>query len=477
MFLRTTGLGCKYVSSRVNSRFISSIPSIQGCIIDGSKSAKEVREIEFGALQTQIDNPSGLVQFERGDLKFLLPTTKQTLRDLFMAERKGCTDTIWPEAAQELVGRKCILSLSQHNPRHKQLRKIMNPFFLEEPLRDRYDIINLYARGFIDSLCTDSDGEYVQIMDKAKQFAFNVVLGVIFGIDIFTDSLSTKMISDYERFSKGLNDLDMTHLNDPNTLLGQGMIHRNIILKDIENMIIKCQELYAENKLDIKSLIYKMIDSKTFEDMDEFKDNILALVLAGFDTSAGSMTNVFYAVDQFLKDDNQFAAQLMEELRINKGENGFDFDYMMSGNTKLDAFVKEIVRWDTVSIQVPKIIIKDTEIGNCPIEKGTIVMLDNYATGKNKNIFGDDSLEFKPERFVDNPPKNTVWYPFGFGSKICIAWKLAYLEMKVITCLILSNKEEYEIELDQRRLEKSTTSPLNFYDVYGRVVVQKSKLV
>ena len=145
------------------------------------------------------------------------------------------------------------------------------------------------------------------------------------------------MIADFEIFFRGGMDLDITHLDNPDTLLGQGILSRQILLNDIENMINKCMDLYNENKLDRKSIIYQMIDGKIFEDMVEFKDNILVLTFAGFDTTASTICNLLYCLDQF--GDNQFILDLKDELLTNE----IDFDFMMN-NEKLDSFVKETDR-------------------------------------------------------------------------------------------------------------------------------------
>ena len=161
--------------------------------------------------------------------------------------------------------------------------------------------------------------------------------------------------------------------------------------------------------------------------------------------------------------------KLRDELSVDKRKH--DFDFLMN-NQLLDAFANEVLRYIPIVVAMPKVIIKDgVEMNGCPIHKGETILMQNYITSKNEQVWGENAEGFDPQRFIDNAPSKQVWYPFGLGSKICIGWKLAYLEIKIVTSMLLN----YQIELDQGRLEKITTSPFNFYDINGRLKAPQTK--
>ena len=365
-----------------------------------------------------------------------------------------------PPSAYHLLGNESVGIIGNSDPRHKTLRKLLNPFFMDEPLRDRFDIVKYYGQQFTESLLTDN---YTQILLKSKKFAFDVIFGVLFGNDLFSSDLSDKMIQDGNILSYGISDINMDNLNKPDTVLGQAMLARGRLLDEIEIMITKCLKLYEDNQLDPTSIIYKMIDGNIFDhnDLLAFKENLLILVWAGHDTTASTICNIMYILDEFK--DHKFVNEFRNELdTIAPRDRGFDF---IMKHELLDAFAKEVVRYIPTVSAVPKVVIKDgAEINGCPIHKGDNILVQNYITAKNENVFGESVKEFDPQRFIDDPPSKQVWYPFGLGSKICLGWKLAYLEIKIVTSMLM----EYKIELDQST-KKISPSPFYFYDIDARL--------
>jgi cytochrome P450 family 4 len=53
---------------------------------------------------------------------------------------------------------------------------------------------------------------------------------------------------------------------------------------------------------------------------------------------------------------------------------------------------------------------------------------------RDKSIWGEDALEFKPERFIDENFKNIhpyAYIPFSNGSRMCPGYKYAMITMKI----------------------------------------------
>jgi fatty acid omega-hydroxylase len=75
------------------------------------------------------------------------------------------------------------------------------------------------------------------------------------------------------------------------------------------------------------------------------------------------------------------------------------------------------------------------------VPSGSNVTYSIYSVGRMKFIWGEDCLEFKPERWLeesrDEKCNQYKFVAFNAGPRICLGKDLAYLQMKSITASIL----------------------------------------
>lgn len=69
------------------------------------------------------------------------------------------------------------------------------------------------------------------------------------------------------------------------------------------------------------------------------------------------------------------------------------------------------------------------------IEKDQLILINIYQVGRNKQVWGDDAAEFKPERFMARSIP-TAFMSFSKRPRDCIGTNFAYME---VTCLIKLN--------------------------------------
>lgn len=83
----------------------------------------------------------------------------------------------------------------------------------------------------------------------------------------------------------------------------------------------------------------------------------------------------------------------------------------------------------------------DIKIGNLDVPRGTIVQVTRLMLHLDKEAWGADANEFRPDRFANGvaaacKPAH-MYAPFGLGPRICIAQNLAMAEMKVLLARLL----------------------------------------
>ncbi|KAE8972718.1 hypothetical protein PR001_g26201 [Phytophthora rubi] len=86
------------------------------------------------------------------------------------------------------------------------------------------------------------------------------------------------------------------------------------------------------------------------------------------------------------------------------------------------------------------------------VEKGQTLMISSYCNARNKRTWGEDALEFKPERMIDpETGKLRVLSPyvfsgFGSGQHVCIGQKFAMMEIKMTLATLLSKFDIKTVE-------------------------------
>eukprot|EP01017_Pseudomicrothorax_dubius_P026026 TRINITY_DN2870_c0_g1_i2.p1 TRINITY_DN2870_c0_g1~~TRINITY_DN2870_c0_g1_i2.p1 ORF type:complete len:279 (+),score=74.17 TRINITY_DN2870_c0_g1_i2:61-837(+) len=195
-----------------------------------------------------------------------------------------------------------------------------------------------------------------------------------------------------------------------------------------------------EDRKDLLDYIFNYNEKNKEEPLtdDEIVDTFITLFLAGMDTTGHLLGLSIY----YLCKHPEFVARIMNEATI----NGINFDKIVIDDLNslkfLDAFLKEVLRWGTPTIQtVPRIAKQTHQLGDLTILKGTDVHVPMNAIGFNELYF-DQPFEFRPERFLQE--KEDKWsklpfayIPFSAGPRHCIGKYLAMIEAKTILLTFL----------------------------------------
>ncbi|KAL6311124.1 hypothetical protein AAG906_012605 [Vitis piasezkii] len=84
---------------------------------------------------------------------------------------------------------------------------------------------------------------------------------------------------------------------------------------------------------------------------------------------------------------------------------------------------------------------EDIQVGDMYLPAGVDVSLPTILVHHDHEIWGEDAREFNPERFSQGVLKATKslvsFFPFGWGSRLCIGRNFAILEAKMVLAMIL----------------------------------------
>uniref|UniRef100_A0A7E4V8E1 Cytochrome P450 n=1 Tax=Panagrellus redivivus TaxID=6233 RepID=A0A7E4V8E1_PANRE len=153
---------------------------------------------------------------------------------------------------------------------------------------------------------------------------------------------------------------------------------------------------------------------------EEIVGQCFAFLLAGFDTTANTLGTTSW----YLAKHPNFQDRVYDE--IQEVCNTPEVTYEQLGQLKhIDVTMKEVLRLAPIATgAISRECMESTTLGNIPIEKGTNVWIDLVTLNQNKEIWGDDASEFRPERFFDvTTEMQNANVNFGAGPRICIGMK------------------------------------------------------
>ena len=185
---------------------------------------------------------------------------------------------------------------------------------------------------------------------------------------------------------------------------------------------------------------------------DEFLQHVvLNFILAGRDTSSVALSWFFWLVSQNPRVEEKILIEICTVLMETRGEDISTWVEEPLGFEEVDkliylkAALSETLRlYPSVPEDSKHVINDDVLPTGTFVPSGSSVTYSIYSIGRMKFIWGEDCLEFKPERWLlgsDNDKielQNTYKFiAFNAGPRICLGKDLAYLQMKSIAAAVL----------------------------------------
>ena len=141
------------------------------------------------------------------------------------------------------------------------------------------------------------------------------------------------------------------------------------------------------------------------------RDQLVALLAAGHDTSAASLSWAF--------------ERLARHPEVHARLHGDDPDY-------LDAVVKEVLRVRPALTIAPRRLLEPVRIAGWSLPAGVHVGACLWLALRREDLWPEASA-FRPERWLEGPAPNPMsWIPFGGGVRRCAGAPFAEMEMREV---------------------------------------------
>jgi len=164
----------------------------------------------------------------------------------------------------------------------------------------------------------------------------------------------------------------------------------------------------------------------------EIRDQLMTLVLAGYDATATLVTFACYLLHEH--------PGALERLRVElEGAGANPAPKAIVRLPYLEAVCQEALRMYPILGSVIRLLKRPMTLMGYEIPAGKIVAASAAIAHRREETF-PDAQSFKPERFLDQPPLSPFeYFPFGGGARRCIGAAFALYEMKIVLATLIRN--------------------------------------
>ncbi|KAL1324376.1 hypothetical protein HN51_034537 [Arachis hypogaea] len=311
-------------------------------------------------------------------------------------------------------------------------------------------------------------GTIVDLQDIFQRFTFDNICSIVLGFD--PNSLPNKLMDEFPEnaFETAFNKME------------DGMFYRHIaprFLWKLQKWLqIGQEKSYGECRKIIDQFLHQFISS-TFQEQNKFnytkdddeskfnmlkalvmesgmetiepkflRDNALNLLAAGRDAISASLSWFFWLVSTH----PLVEAKILEEFRANlitKEENWVITSRLEILNKLVylhGALCEALRLFPPLPFEHKCAVKSDILPSGHRVNANTMILYSLYSMGRMEQIWGEDCLEFKPERWISE--KGSIihvpsykFIAFNGGPRSCLGKNISFIQMKIIAIALLLN--------------------------------------
>ncbi|XP_051125978.1 cytochrome P450 CYP72A219-like [Andrographis paniculata] len=215
------------------------------------------------------------------------------------------------------------------------------------------------------------------------------------------------------------------------------------LLRSIINQRQKAIELGHVKGDDLLGILLKSNEKEIEEDesncgmsIDEVIEECKTFYFSGQESTSNLLSWTMF----LLSVNKEWQDRAREEVFRVFGNDPLHFDGLNRLKT-LTMIIYEVLRLYPPGVIFNRIIYEDTKLGHMTLPAGVHLLLPIILLHYDRELWGDDAHDFKPERFSQGIAKATnnqlAYFPFSWGPRTCIGNNFSLLEVKVTLATIL----------------------------------------
>ncbi|MCH7537089.1 MAG: cytochrome P450 [Proteobacteria bacterium] len=261
-----------------------------------------------------------------------------------------------------------------------------------------------------------ANGKICNITQESSDFALELILICTFGRDYDTRIMS----GDDNPFAF----LSRDSTRDLSVVMKVREL-RSLLL----SIIADRRSSNREDEFDFLAMYLKARDKqgRKFDDR-ELLDELMTLIVAGFETSANTLNWVWYQIARHPD---------VEDKLVAEAEQFLPDTAAISAESLGSMHYTQQVLEETLRLYPPVWLFTrrshaEDELESFDVPEGTDIYLSPYILHRTEHYWPDPD-RFDPERFLatDKPKKDRPFFPFSLGPRRCLGEYFSFLEMKV----------------------------------------------
>ena len=331
----------------------------------------------------------------------------------------------------------------------RRQRRLMQPTFTPRAIVGFFDMMVATTAQILDRWHEPlRSGRPLCMDDAMAQLTMSVISKAIFGVDLGS---GTSGVS--EAFQAAFAFVTERTLSGfPLPLRIPLPSHRRFIQNlDLIDSFVEKQIRASRDQPNQASLLATLLrarDPETGQPMSasQVRDEVVTLFLAGFETTARSLTWAWYLLARH----PQVMAKLTQEVdQVLAGRLPTLEDLYRLTYTRM--VVDEVLRLYPPTALLGRQTVADDMIGGYHISAGSIVMLMPFMTHRHPAVWSHPE-RFDPERFqpgmADLRPKSS-YIPFISGPRVCLGNNFALMEMTLALAMSATRYQLVETNVDE----------------------------
>jgi|SRR5271166_1097784 len=380
------------------------------------------------------------------------------VRSLFTAEPEQVPTLTAESPLRPVVGPSSVLTTN--GPAHLRQRKLLLPAFHGAAI-DRYsEMIERATEAEIDRWPI---GEPFPLAPRMQGITLQVIMAGVFGIDgrPATGTAEAKLVRAIKQLTAASTSpmAKIAELANHGRLEPVGLMRRGVDMLDravYPAITARREASDLTARTDILSVLLQTTTESGEELSDqELRDELLTLLLAGFETTANSLA---WTWERLVRTPDAYE-RLREAVRTDE-----------DAEATVEATIFEGMRSRPVIPIIGRRVGVPWRLGEYVVPAGSAISASILLIHHREDLY-PEPFAFMPERWIGRKPGSYEWIPFGGGTRRCLGATLAMAEQRVV---LTAMARRLDMRADRPEAERAQHRNVTMIAARGaRVVVER----